>query len=216
MKNFNQYITEKIKLSSDRFKQRHNDFEYVDLGLPSGTLWATCNVGAREPEEYGDCVAWGETEIKSWYKWDSYKLYDNSSNMLKKYNDDDNKTVLESKDDYATLKMGDGWYTPTKEQCKELLEHTTQRFVYNFDGNYTPGFVFKSKRNDTELFFPASGVIEGTSRMDYNKYAYFWTSTLFSKNEADANILLLQHDGSCIISYDERYYGMPIRAVRNQ
>ena len=64
MKTFNQYITEKIKLSSYRFKQRNNDFEYVDLGLPSGTLWAKCNVGAKTGTEYGDYFAWGETKPK--------------------------------------------------------------------------------------------------------------------------------------------------------
>jgi hypothetical protein len=214
MKSIKDYIIqEKLVLKK---KQAHDDTHAIDLELPSGTLWCDHNVGAREPEEYGDYVSWGETEIKSWYKWDGYKLYDNSSKSLKKYNGDDNKTVLEPKDDYATLKMGDDWYTPTIEQCKELLQHTTQRYVYNFNGNNTPGFIFKSKYNDKEIFFPASGIYEGASLMEYDKYAYFWTSTVFSKNLTSANILSLHHDGSCFTTHEGRYYGMPIRAVKDQ
>ena len=71
----------------------HNGHEYVDLGLPSGLKWATCNVGANSPEEYGDYFAWGETEPKTTYNWDSYKYYDGSNlTKLTKYTGNDSKT----------------------------------------------------------------------------------------------------------------------------
>ena len=83
-----------------------NGYEWIDLGLPSGLKWATCNVGAKTPEEYGDYFAWGETEPKDYYDWSTYKWCDGSSNaMMTKYCDDyfygsvDNKTVLEASDD---------------------------------------------------------------------------------------------------------------------
>ena len=108
--------------------------EWVDLGLPSGTLWATCNVGASKPEEYGVYFAWGETEPKSNYDWSTYKYYNGSPETMTKYctNNDmgrvDNKTELEAMDDAATVNWGSNWQTPSKEQFEELYNssYTTQ------------------------------------------------------------------------------------------
>jgi hypothetical protein len=120
MKNFNQYITEKIKLSKDRFETKYNGFEYVDLGLPSGTLWAKCNVGAKTETEYGDYFAWGETKPKKEYTWENYKF--GVGYNLKKYNDKDKLIELELEDDTAHVNMGSAWRIPTKEQFEELFK----------------------------------------------------------------------------------------------
>ncbi|MCQ2319676.1 MAG: hypothetical protein MJZ90_12290 [Bacteroidales bacterium] len=101
--------------------------EYVDLGLPSGLLWATCNVGADSPEDYGDYFAWGETETKSDYDWDTYKWCNGSYNTLTKYNTKssygtvDNKTTLELSDDAARANWGGSWRMPTEAEFQELI-----------------------------------------------------------------------------------------------
>ena len=95
--------------------------EYVDLGLPSGTLWATCNVGADTPESYGDYFAWGETEPKTTYDWSTYKYCVGEYDRLTKYCSDttygyngftDDLYVLQPSDDAATVNWGEGWRTP--------------------------------------------------------------------------------------------------------
>ncbi len=103
-----------------------NGHEYVDLGLPSGTLWATCNVGASAPEEYGDKFAWGEiTIVKNDYDWSEYKhgVYneDDTTNYgMIKYNNIDGKTILDPEDDAATQIWGGSWRMPTKQEMREL------------------------------------------------------------------------------------------------
>ena len=115
--------------------------EYVDLDLPSGTLWATCNVGAEKPEEYGDYFAWGETKTKENYDWSTYKWCNGSEYELTKYcvsgryGTVDNKTELLPEDDAATANWGSNWCMPTVEQIEELhryakLENTTQNFHF--------------------------------------------------------------------------------------
>ena len=114
-----------------------NDHGYVDLGLPSGTLWATCNVGAETPEGYGDYYAWGETEPKTTYNWSTYQ-YANGTSLddlqLTKYCSQfffgydgftDNLTTLLPEDDAATVNWGAGWCMPTADQWGELLDNTS-------------------------------------------------------------------------------------------
>lgn len=102
---------------------------YVDLGLPSGTLWATCNLGAETPYEYGGYYAWGETEPKTLFKWSNYK-YGNDYNKLTKYCYDpeygygefvDNLRELLPEDDAAKMLWGNGWCVPTINQWKDTL-----------------------------------------------------------------------------------------------
>ena len=102
-----------------------NAHEYIDLGLPSGTLWATCNVGANSPEEYGYYYAWGETMHKETYNWSTYKWCNGSENTLTKYYTGDNKKQLEPNDDVANINWGSGWFIPSIDQLKELFSYTT-------------------------------------------------------------------------------------------
>lgn len=129
-----------------------NGHEYVDLGLPSGTLWATCNVGADNPENYGDYFAWGETEPKTAFNYDNYKYYD-GHNEITKYNSTDGLITLEPSDDAATINWGAGWKTPSLEQWQELSNNTTYKRMKQ---NGVWGFVFKGT-NGNSIFLPGAG-----------------------------------------------------------
>ena len=137
---------------------------WVDLGLPSGTKWATCNVGANKPEEYGNYYAWGETTTKSDYCWRTYK-YGNDRDELTKYCDNssyglngftDNLTELLPEDDAATANWGSHWQMPSKEQVKELINanYTTTTWTTQ---NGVNGRKIVSKSNGKSIFLPASG-----------------------------------------------------------
>ena len=134
--------------------------EYVDLGLPSGIKWADRNIGANKPEDYGDYFAWGETEPKKMYVWNTYKWSNGTYNTLIKYNTDsdygivDNKKILDPSDDAATVKWGDAWRSPTVENWNELLSQCSVKWDSR-DG--VLGVVFTSRNNGNSIFFPATG-----------------------------------------------------------
>lgn len=102
-----------------------NGHEYVDLGLPSGTLWATCNIGANSPEDYGDRFAWGETETKTSFDQNKYKY--STGGPFSKYEDSsvggDDKMVLDLEDDAAHINWGTPWRIPSREECQELIDN---------------------------------------------------------------------------------------------
>ena len=133
------------------------EHEYVDLGLPSGTLWATCNVGASSPEEYGDYFAWGETEPKEEY--DDDDSYIISDYISAKYNVDAGTGILTSlqpEDDAATANWGNDWQMPNEAQLKELIseEYTTSEWTQL---NGVNGRLITSKSNGNSIFLPAAG-----------------------------------------------------------
>ena len=197
-----------------------NGHGYVDLGLPSGTLWATCNVGATKPEEYGDYFAWGETKPKSIYDWTTYKFVNGDIDKLTKYCDNsdwgnngftDNLTSLESGDDAATANWGSDWCMPTKEQWKELLENTTDEWTMQ---NGVKGRLFTSKKNGKSLFLPAAGY-RWVGHLDHvGSYGYYWSSSLYAGNPYDAWVFYFTSDRYRVnVSY--RYGGRSVRAVRS-
>ena len=115
-----------------------DDYVYVDLGLPSGLLWATCNVGADNPEDYGDYFAWGETQPKDTYNWSTYQYCNGSYNTLTKYCSNssfgyngftDDLTTLLPEDDAATANWGSHWRMPTEEEWQELYRNTTNTWT---------------------------------------------------------------------------------------
>lgn len=160
-----------------------NGHEYVDLGLPSGTLWATCNVGADKPEDSGDYFAWGETQSKSVYDWNTYMYSYGQSNQITKYCNraeygyngfTDNLTILLPSDDAATINWGRGFHTCTLEEWKELYENCT--YVWTTI-NGVNGCCFTGNNGNT-LFLPASGYcLDGEIYMVGNGGCY-WTSLL--------------------------------------
>lgn len=147
---------------------------WVDLGLPSGLKWATCNVGATSPEEFGDYFAWGETVPKSEYSWESYeffagfKQYSNIE-MFNKYNTNskhgmvDNKTTLELSDDAAHVNWGGKWRMPTKAEQDELRNNCDWTQI---SLNGVKGYDVKGP-NGNRIFFPAAG-----------SYNYFYSASV--------------------------------------
>ena len=158
--------------------------EYVDLGL--SVKWATCNVGATKPEEYGDYFAWGETQPKSTYDWSTYKWCRGSYDTQTKYCTNssygtvDNKTTLELSDDAARANWGGSWRMPTDAELTELREQctwtwTTQNGVY--------GYKVTSKKSgytNKSIFLPAAGYRDGSSIYYAGSSGYYWSSSLYT------------------------------------
>lgn len=168
--------------------------EYVDLGLPSGLLWATCNVGAGKCSEPGDYFAWGETEPKKDYRGETYKYVDSLSGTLVKYNNDalsgtvDNKSLLEKEDDAASVNFGEQWRMPTREEYKELLDGCDWKMSNEGAVRCAIGV---SKKNGQEILFPCTGyrtdmnieniLPKDKSNGENNESAaegYYWSSSL--------------------------------------
>lgn len=139
-----------LLLCSSANAQYKNGHEYVDLGLPSGNLWATCNMGASSPTGYGDYYAWGELSPKSRYDWSSYKFYEATGSFLK-YNKKDGLTVLEPEDDVAFLKWGGNWQIPSPEDWEELTDNVNVYVVSNHGLIY---YSLESKKNSGVLIIP--------------------------------------------------------------
>ena len=202
-------------------KMMHNGHEYVDLGLPSGTLWATCNVGANKPEDYGDYFAWGETQPKDYYNWSTYKYCNGSATTLTKYctNSDfgtiDNKTVLEAADDAARANWGGSWRMPTDAELTELCEQctwtwTTQNGVY--------GYKVTSKKSDytnKSIFLPAAGYRNVSSLYYAGSDGYYWSSSLLTDYPSNARFVGFYSD-YVRRSPNGRYYGYSVRPVCRQ
>lgn len=198
-----------------------NGHEWVDLGLPSGTLWATCNVGASKPEGYGNYYAWGETSTKSTYNWDTYKYANGTFDKLTKYCNKsdygnngftDNLTALQTGDDPAASNWGSGWCTPTKAQCDELLANTTNQWTTQ---NGVKGRKFTSKKNGATLFLPAAGG-RWYSEIDYaGSYGYYWSRSLSAGGPGSAWSLNFNSDG-CGVSSNYRGNGFSVRPVRQK
>ena len=135
-----------------------DNVEYVDLGLPSGNLWATCNLGASAPEEYGDYYAWGETKPKQKYTYPNHKWYKEGAPSLgfTKYNNEDGKLTLEDEDDAVIQKLGNGWRTPTLADFREL---TNQKLttIKKTTLNGVAGYQITSKKNKKSIFIPCAG-----------------------------------------------------------
>ena len=155
--------------------------DYVDLGLPSGIKWATKNLGASKPSDYGDYYAWGETEPKANYSWETYKwvMKDN----LTKYNDTDGKTSLDPADDAATAKLGSSWRIPTSAEIAELLnpDNCTWTWITQDDVN---GYEVKSKKNGNSIFLPAAGARMGSELIEAGSFSGYWSGSLGAADTA--------------------------------
>lgn len=196
--------------------------EYVDLGLPSGTLWATCNVGASKPEEYGNYFAWGETTTKGTYEWGTYKYCKGSPDIMTKYCTSrsygtiDNKTELEAADDAATANWGSGWQMPSREQCYELI-NSSYTYTTWTTMNDVKGIMITSKSNRNSIFLPAAGDRGGTSLNYAGTYGYYWSRSLNTSLGHSAYDLDFGSDVirvSTYGSYTLRSVGRSVRPVR--
>ena len=191
-----------------------NGHEYVDLGLPSGLKWATCNVGASSPEDYGGYYAWGETEEKDNYSWSTYKWCRGSYDTQTKYCTDssygtvDNKTVLDPEDDVAHVKWGGTWRMPTLDEQKELLNKCTWTWITQ---NGVNGYKVTGP-NGNSIFLPAAGYRYGTEVSYRGSDGYYWSSSLFS-NYSNLAYNLYFDSGFHDWYYYNRYDGLSVRPV---
>ena len=194
-----------------------NGYRYVDLGLPSGLKWATCNVGATNPEDYGGYYAWGETEEKEDYSWSTYKWFSGniySNYTFTKYNTNtsmdvvDNKTVLEPEDDVAHVKWGGSWRMPTLDEQKELLDNCTWSWTML---NGVTGCKVTGP-NGYSIFLPAASGRDGAFLNGSGSYGYYWSSSLYGGGSNDACGLRFYSGNYGWYNYN-RYYGFTVRPV---
>ena len=190
-----------------------NGHVYVDLGL--SVKWATCNVGATKAEEEGDYFAWGETETKEIYNWETYKWCNGTYNSMTKYCSDsqygtvDNKTILDIEDDAARANWGGTWRMPTETEIEEMEENCT---FTKTTLNGVNGWTITSEINGNSIFVPVNGHYEdGNLKHEEYNFASTWSSSYYNYGTYRATTFrIVSHLGA---SYEYRCEGYPVRAV---
>ena len=173
---------------------------YVDLGLPSGVKWATCNVGASSPEDYGDYFAWGETSPKAEYTWGNSVTYGEQMSDISG----------NAQYDAATANWGGSWRMPTKEQMEELVEHCEWEWteVNGVNGAKVIG------TNGSCIFLPAAGVRDGSSLGYDGDFGHYWSSTPNDYDyDSDAYILDFGDGYESVNWTNYRYFGLTVRPI---
>ncbi len=180
-----------------------NGHEYVDLGL--SVKWATCNVGASSPSDYGNYYAWGETNTKEgYYTWETYKYYLSEINECLSLGPD----ISASKYDVARVNWGDTWRLPTKKEVMELIEKCTW-VTSSLSGSEVARVIGP---NGNDIFLPLSGSNEaGYSQQGLS--GGFWSSTLSEDNMANLLFFMIIQTPSPFIKELSRHYGLPVRPV---
>ena len=202
------------------------EYEYIDLGLPSGLKWATMNVGATSEADYGSYFQWGDIEDKSNSdcSWENYKYCKGTYNTLTKYCVDnneygpfgtvDNKITLDLEDDAARAHMGNDWRMPTRDEFRELFDYTNNEWISNYKGTGVNGRKFTSKTNGNSIFIPAAGYCNDGSVYNIGYGGYVWSSSLRTSNPYDAWYLYF-YSSNCSMSNSNRCNGRSVRGVRN-
>lgn len=197
-----------------------NGFDYVDLDLPSGTLWAVQNVGADIPSDYGLYFQWGDTQgytadqvgkesEKKKFRWADYKFsIDGNSSNFSKYTG--YGSILDLEDDAANSSMGGSWHIPTNEQFYELLNNTTNHWT-TLDG--VNGRLFTSKKDSSKsIFIPAAGNAWEGSLYSSGGSGLVWSSMLSAGSVLSGQYLLFSSDGAHLCD-GSRYNGFSVRGV---
>ena len=215
------YTIEASPLASFKIE---DEGDWVDLGLPSGTIWATRNVGASSPEDYGDYFAWGETTPRNSFSMNSYKWYSSRTNFLpllsgftkyctkSEWGYDgfvDNKTELDPEDDAARAHYSGGCM-PSLEQIKELCNHCTWQWTQR---NGVNGQLVTGPNGNT-MFLPAAGYRWKESLNDAGSRSIYWSRMLYSDEPGNAYGVQIHLGESPTWSYYGRPYGLSVRAVR--
>lgn len=183
-----------------------NGHKFINLGLPSGLLWAETNVGASTPYADGDYYAWGETQTKSDYSWDTYKW----GNSPTKYNSSDGKTTLEASDDVATVKWGKECRMPSRAEFQELCNKCDWTWKSNYNG--ASGYLVKGPNNQT-IFLPASGCRSHGDLSNHGSRGCYWSSSLNASRTVYAYYLYFY--SGCVDPSGNGYrcYGRSVRPV---
>ena len=190
------------------FLKQSND-GWVDLGLPSGVKWATCNIGATSPTDFGKYFAWGETSDKNDYCWSTYSF----SKWPTKYNKADNKITLDPNDDAAIINCGGKWRMPTIDDWEELIKNCRWQWTTL---NGTNGYLIKSANSEYSIFLPAAGLINGIDCNGNGLRGYYWSSSLlYSKYNETARCVNFYSDGAKLLTHTNRNMGLTIRPVLN-
>ena len=212
-------------LCGEEVSGSYNGHDYVDLGLASETMWATCNVGAQTPEGYGDYFAWGEIRPKEVYDWSTYIYfcqdvgYSHGLDQFTKYCNDstygyngyvDNLTVLETIDDAASANWGSGWCMPTVEQWRELYQNTTKIWT---NKNGVNGYLFIAS-NGNSLFLPASGCYRQNELYEQGSRGHYWLSSLYTQYPFHAWDIFFVSDHFSENNLGNRNEGQTVRPVR--
>lgn len=208
-----------IFISCNKKHKYENGYEYVDLGL--SVKWATCNIGAKNPEDYGDYFAWGEVESKNIYNWSTYKYCNGSYNSMTKYCNKcsygkngfiDNKTILALTDDVATVNWGGAWRMPTESEIKELIDNcvwswTKEKGVYGYRV-----ISLISGYSDCSIFLPAAGFMDGETLYGVNLCGFYWSNSFFADRPNNVSFMGFSSD-NVGWNGNYRYYGKSVRPV---
>ncbi len=188
----------------------------IDLGLPSGTKWACCNVDTEHPEKqsptnYGGYYAWGETNVKDYYNLDTYVYKDGDGDGDGYSFQDIGSDIAGTKYDVAHVKWGGSWVMPSLNQIKELLNNCTYEWT---TVNGVDGQKFTSRINDSSIFMPAAGLrFSGNLRLS-GSYGNYWSSTqhLWESNIA-YELDFSSDDSDWKYDYGGRSRGKSVRPV---
>ena len=200
---------------------RNNGFEYVDLGLPSGTLWASCNVGASKPSDYGQYFQWGDTQgytaeqvgtgegkKKFASDWSDYKF--GASPNFTKYTT--TGATLDLEDDAAHANMGGDWHMPTPTQISELINTANTTSTWETQDGVN-GRLFTSKKDGTKsIFIPTAGSAWDGSVRGSGDFVYVWSSMLYTDNVNFGQNLYFYSGYVNLLDLD-RYFGLSVRGV---
>ena len=204
--------------------EQTKQYEYVDLGLPSGLKWAKCNVGATSETDYGDYFQWGSTRPNTADECtrESYKFYNSAKYSLTKYcvtslyglfGIVDNKTTLDLEDDAARANMGGDWRMPTEAEFQELLDNTYNEWIEDFNGSGVNGRKFTSKIDTSKyVFIPAAGFRANDSVNYVGSDGDVWGSSL-DISIPDYAWGLTLNSSVCCMGYSYRCYGRSVRGV---
>ena len=204
------YINGELVQPNNNNEETDNEV-YVDLGLPSGLLWATCNLGSESKFVAGDKYSWGETSTKSFYEGGNYKWFVDFPDKYSTTNQGsyvDNKAVLDKEDDAAYVILGEGWRIPTVEDWKELREYCTWSKRIDSFTDYKWVSVGTAS-NGNSIYLPVTGVGEGGGD---NVFGLYWTSSLYPDDDLQAYIYICAWE-SYGFSSRYRYEGYNIRPV---
>ena len=185
-------------------------YEYVDLGLPSGLKWATCNIGASSPEQTGLYFAWGETtgytgeQVTSGVRAFTQEEYNAGSAASI-------SADLTLEQDAAHVNLGGNWRMPTQAEYQELLDNCDVTWMDDYNGTGVTGRIFTSKVNGKSVFFPADGRCDNSYMLDVGSNGYYWSASWY--DSSDVWGLLLDPGVQDINPFNHRYFGQSVRGV---
>lgn len=187
--------------------------EIIELGLPSGTKWASCNLGAEKSTEYGGYFAWGDTSTKACYIGRNCETYDLDIYRLKMDDYINRMNFLSMEYDAAVQILGDKWHIPSGVQAQELIDFCSWEWVENYNNSGINGRLGTSKINGTHIFLPAPGYAHNTEKFMVGDNGGYWTSSpnLIASNRAwsiafDSGVINVFNHGI-------RYFGYSIRPI---